>query len=218
MNQLVCVLVQVRNADSSWRDVRKQLRKDQRWDLAESLDREEKEKLFDEHMDELSKKNKEMFHKLLEETSGVSLSKHFLFRLFCIDHESYPSGSLELFVLLFVSRVDGIYQTCLIAARLLHSCVPTLGGRVHPLVPGLWSLVLSFGGTPVRPVAWVGGGEHPIQASSHGRGYAQSGQGRRVPPDRTGGAPTLPQTDYAANFLVTRKSSCVNTRGTLPAA
>ena len=65
-------LNQVRNADSSWRDVRKQLRKDQRWDLAESLDREEKEKLFDEHMDELSKKNKEMFHKLLEETSGVS--------------------------------------------------------------------------------------------------------------------------------------------------
>ena len=71
-------MVQVRNADSSWRDVRKQLRKDQRWDLAESLDREEKEKLFDEHMDELGKKNKEMFHKLLEETSGVSLSMHFL--------------------------------------------------------------------------------------------------------------------------------------------
>ena len=88
-------MVQVRNADSSWRDVRKQLRKDQRWDLAESLDREEKEKLFDEHMDELSKKNKEMFHKLLEETSGVSLSKHFLrlFRLFCIDHESYAFDS-----------------------------------------------------------------------------------------------------------------------------
>ena len=81
-------LVQVRNADSSWRDVRKQLRKDQRWDLAESLDREEKEKLFDEHMDELGKKNKEMFHKLLEETSGVSLSMHFLLLLllFCIDH------------------------------------------------------------------------------------------------------------------------------------
>ena len=61
----------MRNADSSWRDVRKQLRKDSRWDQAESLDREEKEKLFDEHMDELGKKNKEMFCKLLEETSGV---------------------------------------------------------------------------------------------------------------------------------------------------
>ena len=63
---------QVRNADSSWRDVRKQLRKDQRWDLADSIDREEKEKLFEEHMDELSKKSKEMFHKLLEETAAVS--------------------------------------------------------------------------------------------------------------------------------------------------
>ncbi len=52
--------------------MRKQLRKDQRWDLADSIDREEKEKLFEEHMDELSKKSKEMFHKLLEETAAVS--------------------------------------------------------------------------------------------------------------------------------------------------
>ena len=55
--------------------MRKQLRKDQRWDLADSIDREEKEKLFEEHMDELSKKSKEMFHKLLEETSAVSSAR-----------------------------------------------------------------------------------------------------------------------------------------------
>jgi hypothetical protein len=62
---------QVRNADSSWRDTRKTLRKDHRWELVESLDRDEKEKLFDQHIDALVKKNKEMFHKLLDETSEV---------------------------------------------------------------------------------------------------------------------------------------------------
>jgi len=64
----------VRNAEASWRDTRKQLRKDHRWDLAELLEREEKEKLFEEHIEELHKKNKEMFHKLLEETSDVQLT------------------------------------------------------------------------------------------------------------------------------------------------
>jgi len=64
----------VRNADSSWRDTRKQLRKDQRWDLAELLTREDKEKLFETHIEELGKKNKEMFHKLLDETSAVALT------------------------------------------------------------------------------------------------------------------------------------------------
>jgi len=62
----------VRNADSSWRDTRKQLRKDHRWGLADLLDRDEKEALFNEHIEVLTKKNKEMFHKLLSETD-VSL-------------------------------------------------------------------------------------------------------------------------------------------------
>ena len=64
----------MRNADTSWRDTRKQLRKDQRWELAELLDRDEKEKLFDAHIESLSKKNKEMFHKLLDETTTVTLT------------------------------------------------------------------------------------------------------------------------------------------------
>ena len=63
----------MRNADSSWRDTRKQLRKDQRWDLAELLTREDKEKLFETHIEELGKKNREMFHKLLDETSQVGI-------------------------------------------------------------------------------------------------------------------------------------------------
>ena len=64
-------IVQVRNCESSWRDTRKQLRKDHRWDLADLIDREEKEKLFEEHIDILAKRSKEMYHKLLDETTLV---------------------------------------------------------------------------------------------------------------------------------------------------
>lgn len=64
----------VRNSESSWRDTRKQLRKDHRWELASLLEREEKEKLFEVHLENLTKKNREMFHKLLDETPEISLS------------------------------------------------------------------------------------------------------------------------------------------------
>ena len=61
----------MRNSEASWRDTRKQLRKDHRWELASLLEREEKEKLFEVHLENLSKKNREMFHKLLDETQEV---------------------------------------------------------------------------------------------------------------------------------------------------
>lgn len=64
----------VRNADVSWRDTRKALRKDSRWELAELLDRDEKEKIFEAHIEALSKKNKEMFHRLLEEQTSLTLT------------------------------------------------------------------------------------------------------------------------------------------------
>ena len=67
-------LFQVRNADVSWRDTRKQLRKDHRWELAEDIDRDEKEKLFEQHIEALNKKNKEMFHKMLEEATDITLT------------------------------------------------------------------------------------------------------------------------------------------------
>ncbi|XP_036361330.1 transcription elongation regulator 1 isoform X1 [Octopus sinensis] len=66
--------LKVRNSESSWRETRKQLRKDHRWELADLLDRDEKEKLFEEHIDILNKKNKEMFHKLLDETLQITLT------------------------------------------------------------------------------------------------------------------------------------------------
>ena len=84
--------LQVRNAEASWGDTRKQLRKDHRWDLAELLEREEKEKLFEEHIEELHKKNKEMFHKLLEETSDVSI-QYLLWHCGCFNFIFYCDGS-----------------------------------------------------------------------------------------------------------------------------
>lgn len=54
-------VAQVRNSEINWREAKRQLRKDNRWDLAELLDRDEKEKLFNEHIDQLTKKKREKF-------------------------------------------------------------------------------------------------------------------------------------------------------------
>ena len=62
----------VRDSDAVWRDTRRQLRRDHRWELASLLDRDEKEKVFNLHTDSLAKKKKDQFKELLDETDGVS--------------------------------------------------------------------------------------------------------------------------------------------------
>jgi len=62
----------VRNVDTSWRDTRKLLKKDARWDLCDLIERDDKEKLYDEHIEVLTKRNKEMFHSLLDSCSEVA--------------------------------------------------------------------------------------------------------------------------------------------------
>uniref|UniRef100_A0A1Y1K130 FF domain-containing protein n=2 Tax=Photinus pyralis TaxID=7054 RepID=A0A1Y1K130_PHOPY len=64
----------VRNSDLGWREVKRLLRKDHRWDLADSLSREEKEKLFNEHIEHLIRKKREKFRELLDETGDVTLT------------------------------------------------------------------------------------------------------------------------------------------------
>lgn len=71
---LLADMVSVKNADAAWRDTRKQLRRDHRWDSADLLERDEKEKLFEEHIANLAKKSKEMFHRLLDEAPEVTLT------------------------------------------------------------------------------------------------------------------------------------------------
>ncbi|MEE6479521.1 hypothetical protein FKM82_012273 [Ascaphus truei] len=62
----------VRSSDVSWSDTRRTLRKDHRWESGSLLEREEKEKLFNEHIDALTKKKREHFRQLLDETYAVS--------------------------------------------------------------------------------------------------------------------------------------------------
>lgn len=64
-------LTQVRSSDVSWSDTRRTLRKDHRWESGSLLEREEKEKLFNEHIEALTKKKREHFRQLLDETSAV---------------------------------------------------------------------------------------------------------------------------------------------------
>uniref|UniRef100_A0A1X7VJW6 Transcription elongation regulator 1 n=3 Tax=Amphimedon queenslandica TaxID=400682 RepID=A0A1X7VJW6_AMPQE len=59
---------------SSWTESKRQLRKDQRWELSELIDLAEKEKLFREHVSQLAKKRRLQFRKLLEETTKITLT------------------------------------------------------------------------------------------------------------------------------------------------
>ncbi|RXN05897.1 transcription elongation regulator 1-like protein [Labeo rohita] len=64
----------VRSTDASWSDTRRSLRKDHRWESAALLERHEKEKLFEEHVEALTKRKKEHFRQLLDETSMITLT------------------------------------------------------------------------------------------------------------------------------------------------
>ncbi|XP_015785267.1 transcription elongation regulator 1 [Tetranychus urticae] len=64
----------IRNPDVSWREGKKMLKKDHRWDLVDSLDRDEKEKLFNDHIDNLYKKKREKFRELLDEVREITLT------------------------------------------------------------------------------------------------------------------------------------------------
>ncbi|XP_062262350.1 transcription elongation regulator 1 isoform X2 [Platichthys flesus] len=64
----------VRSSDATWSDTRRNLRKDHRWESASLLEREDKEKLFNEHVEALAKKKKEHFRQLLDETSTITLT------------------------------------------------------------------------------------------------------------------------------------------------
>lgn len=64
----------IRNPDVSWREGKKMLKKDHRWDIVDSLERDEREKLFNDHIDNLYKKKREKFRELLEEVREITLT------------------------------------------------------------------------------------------------------------------------------------------------
>ncbi|PRD27664.1 UNVERIFIED_CONTAM: Transcription elongation regulator 1 [Trichonephila clavipes] len=63
----------VRSPDVSFHEVKKILRKDHRWDMVGELSREERERMFEEHINQLCRKKKEKFRELLDETPEVDL-------------------------------------------------------------------------------------------------------------------------------------------------
>jgi len=67
----------VKNSDASWRETKKTLKKDHRWELIENLDRDEREKLFNEHIASLNKKKKEKFREMLDEIKDMSLDANW---------------------------------------------------------------------------------------------------------------------------------------------
>lgn len=64
----------VRNSDLSWKEVKKQLKKDHRWELVENLEREEKERLFNDHIGSLTKKKRDKFREMLDEITSLDLT------------------------------------------------------------------------------------------------------------------------------------------------
>ncbi|XP_073830880.1 uncharacterized protein [Musca autumnalis] len=64
----------VRNPDFTWKEVKRQLRKDHRWELVEFLDRDDRERIFNEHIDGLMKKKREKFREMLDEITTLELT------------------------------------------------------------------------------------------------------------------------------------------------
>lgn len=64
----------VRSTDTSWSETRRNLRKDHRWETSSLLERHEKEKLFEDHLEALTKRKKEHFRQLLDETPMITLT------------------------------------------------------------------------------------------------------------------------------------------------
>ncbi|XP_022218731.2 transcription elongation regulator 1 isoform X2 [Drosophila obscura] len=64
----------VRTADFTWKEVKRQLRKDHRWELIEPLDRDDRERIFNVHIDNLMKKKRERFREMLDEIGTLQLT------------------------------------------------------------------------------------------------------------------------------------------------
>merc|ERR1712079_986931 len=75
-NALLTALI--RTPDYSWKEAKKLLKKDSRWDLIEgNLEKSERERLFDDHIDHLIAKKKESYRSLLEEHKDLPLDATF---------------------------------------------------------------------------------------------------------------------------------------------
>jgi len=63
-----------KSSEMNWKEAKKILKRDSRWSYCKVLEKEKKEKLFEDHMERLRAKRREIFYQLLDETEGVTLS------------------------------------------------------------------------------------------------------------------------------------------------
>ena len=76
----------IRTPDFSWKEAKKLLKKDSRWDMIEgNLEKSERERLFDDHIDLLIGKNRLVEHRTM------SISIKYLFCILAKKKESYRS-------------------------------------------------------------------------------------------------------------------------------
>ncbi|XP_035784907.1 transcription elongation regulator 1-like isoform X2 [Anopheles albimanus] len=67
----------VRSSDLAWKEVKKILKKDHRWDLIEMLDRNDRERLFNEHIANLVRKRRDKFREMLDEITSMELTSQW---------------------------------------------------------------------------------------------------------------------------------------------
>jgi len=68
----------IRHPDYTWKEAKKVLKKDSRYEsITSSLEKSEREKQFDDHIDRLVAKKKENYRKLLEECKDIKLDSTF---------------------------------------------------------------------------------------------------------------------------------------------
>ena len=67
----------IRHPDYTWKEAKKVLKKDGRYDSVSSLEKSERERLFDDHIDMLISKKKENYWKLLAECKEIALDSSF---------------------------------------------------------------------------------------------------------------------------------------------
>ncbi len=68
----------IRQPDFTWKEAKKMLKKDARYDSVTSLlDKSERERCFDDHIDSLVAKKKDNYWRLLDECKEITLTTHF---------------------------------------------------------------------------------------------------------------------------------------------
>ena len=67
-------LKESKSVELSWKEAKKILKRDSRWSYCKILEKEKKEQLFEEHMSRFRAKKRDLFHQLLDDTSGVALN------------------------------------------------------------------------------------------------------------------------------------------------